>query len=45
MEENFIIEGIIDGEGVKTELPSEFEAGFKEQKLFWEELQENSEGG
>ena len=45
MEDNFVIKGIIDGEEVKTELPSEFKAGFREQKLFWEELQEDSEGG
>ena len=43
IEENFVIEGIIDGEEVKKELPPEFEACFREQKLFWEELQENSE--
>ena len=45
MEKNFVIEGIIGGKKVKTELLSEFEAGFRDQKIFWEELQENSEGG
>ena len=45
MEDNFVIKGIIDGEEVKTELSSEFEASFRVQKLFWEELQGNSEGG
>ena len=44
IEENFVIEDIIDGEEVKTELPPEFGACFREQKLFWEKLQENSEG-
>jgi hypothetical protein len=39
IEENFVIEGIIGGEKVKTELSSEFEAVFRDQKLFREELQ------
>ena len=43
VEEN-VIKGIIDGEEVKTKLPPEFEACFREQKLFWEELQRDSEG-
>ena len=30
MEENFVIEGIIGGEKVKTELSSEFEVGFRD---------------
>ena len=38
IEENFVIEGIIDGEEVKTKLPPEFKAFFREQKLFSEEL-------
>ena len=44
IEEKFVIEDIIDGEDVKAELPPEFGACFREQKLFWEKLQENSEG-
>jgi hypothetical protein len=40
IEENFVIEGIIDGEEVKTKLLPGFEACFREQKLCWEELQE-----
>ena len=35
IEEDFIVEDIIDGEKAKTELPPEFEACFREQKLFW----------
>ena len=33
--EEDIIEDIIDGEKAKTELPPQFEACFREQKLFW----------
>ena len=40
IEENFVIEGISDGEEVKTKLPPEFKACFREQKFCWEELQE-----
>ena len=44
IEENFVIEGIIDGEEVKTKLPPEFKAYFREQKLCREELQETLKG-
>ena len=33
MEGNFVIEGIIGNEEVKMELPSEFEAGFRENSV------------
>ena len=44
IKEKFVIEDIINGGEVKSELPPEFGACFREQKFLWEKLQENSEG-